>query len=90
MVLLLSFLYGKNELIQQQNVLNRSRAELTVLMEENYAKKTELENSVNEEEVRKYAEDRLGMIEPGEQDIIYYDGASSDYVRQYEDIPGVE
>ncbi len=47
----------------------------------------EILSSVDLEKVRETAIDELGMSFPSQTQIAYYDAASSDYVKQYEEIP---
>jgi len=47
----------------------------------------EILSSVDLEKVRETAIDELGMSYPSQTQIAYYDAASSDYVKQYEEIP---
>ncbi|MDO5519507.1 MAG: septum formation initiator family protein [bacterium] len=44
-------------------------------------------NNIDLEEIRKQAMERLGMVHPEDNQIINYDSAKKDYVKQYGDIP---
>lgn len=81
------YLNGQFQLNQQIHNISAKRTELTALINENHAKKSNLEKKVDYEELKEYAKDKLNMIVPGEKNTIYYNGTDSDYVRQYEEIP---
>ncbi len=48
--------------------------------------RSELDKAVNLDEIREYAEDKLGMVSPEHENIIYYYQDSSDYFRQFESV----
>lgn len=54
---------------------------------ENDIEYNEILSGVDLESIRETAMDRFGMTYPKENQIISYDAASSDYVKQYEEIP---
>ncbi len=47
----------------------------------------EILSGIDLEKVRETAVDEFGMDYPSEDQFVYYDAASSDYVKQYEEIP---
>ncbi len=47
----------------------------------------EIISGIDLEDVREKAMEELGMSYPAQSQITYYDAASSDYVKQYEEIP---
>ncbi len=47
----------------------------------------EIISGIDLEDVREKAMEELGMSYPAQSQIAYYDAASSDYVKQYEEIP---
>ena len=63
-------------------------AQLSELKAENDDEYNRVTSSVDLEEVREIAVDELGMVYAGADQVILYDGQGSDYVRQYEEIPG--
>ena len=81
------YLNGQYQLNHQIRSISAKRTELTTLVNENHAKKSNLDKKVDYEEIKESAKDKLGMVVPGEKNTIYYSGADSDYVRQYEEIP---
>jgi cell division protein FtsL len=54
---------------------------------ENDIEYSEIMSRVDLEDVRDRAISELGMDYPAQSQIVYYDAASSDYVKQYEEIP---
>ena len=44
-------------------------------------------DSVNLDEIRKKAEESLGMVYASADQVVGYTNGSSDYVKQYENIP---
>ena len=48
--------------------------------------RSELDKAVNLDEIREYAEDKLDMVCPEHDNIIYYYQDSSDYFRQFESV----
>ena len=54
---------------------------------ENDIEYNEILSGVDLESVRETAIEKLGMSYPQQSQIMYYDAASSDYVKQYEEIP---
>ncbi|MDO4554317.1 MAG: septum formation initiator family protein [Lachnospiraceae bacterium] len=85
-----AYLQGQHQLSEQIQSISSKRTELTTLISENNSKRANLEKSVDYDSIKEYAQETLGMSVPGEESTIYYEGASSDYVRQYEDIPATD
>ena len=44
-------------------------------------------SSVDLESIRKTAMEELGMVYASEDQVVLYDSKSTDYVRQYQDVP---
>ena len=85
-----TYLNGQHQLNNQISSISAKRAELTSLINENHALASNLDKKVNYDEIRTYAEESLGMVAPNEGNTIYYEGTSSDYVRQYAEIPAMD
>lgn len=81
------YLYGQCQLNNQISRISKKRTELTTLIQENHAHKSNLDKTVDYDEIKKYASEKMGMVVPDEKSTIYYESAAADYVRQYEDIP---
>ena len=84
--LCITYLFGQSQLNQQAKEVASKRTKLAALVSENHAKESNLDKKTDLDEIRTYAAEELGMIEPSEQDTIYYEGTPSDYVRQYAEI----
>lgn len=61
--------------------------ELADMKEENNTRYNSVMDSVNLEEVRSIAQDKLGMVYAADSQIQEYEKPSADYVKQYEKIP---
>lgn len=72
-----------NELSSQVSELKSEKAEL---MSKKAALQTEIDKSINLDEIRKFAKDDLHMIYPDPDHTIYYNDSASDYFRQYESV----
>lgn len=77
----------------QSEVVNRSenitalQQQLAELTEANDTAYNAAVNSVNLEEVRSKAMNEMGMVYESQGTVIEYDSPTSDYVKQYSDIP---
>ena len=71
--------------LQKQTV--SLQTQLKNLQIENDIVYNEIVSGVNLEQVKEIAISELGMTYPSENQIITYDAASSDYVKQYAEIP---
>jgi cell division protein FtsL len=61
--------------------------ELTALANENDAAYEAIDTAVDLEHIYQVAVKELGMVYPNKNEIITYKSSSTNYVRQYEDIP---
>jgi hypothetical protein len=61
--------------------------ELTELTEQNDTAYNAVADSVNLEEIRSKAMNEMGMVYAAQGIVIEYNSPTSDYVRQYSDIP---
>ena len=57
------------------------------LAEQNDARETEIESSIDYDAIREYAMNNLGMSYPKKSQVLAYDGVESEYVRQNAEIP---
>ena len=77
----------------QADVLNRAdqitalQQELTDLKESNDTAHQAAEDSVNLESVREKAMNEMGMVYESQGKVIHYQSPTSDYVKQYDNIP---
>ncbi|MGN0466921.1 MAG: hypothetical protein ACI4F9_11330 [Lachnospiraceae bacterium] len=86
-IICIAYLTGQNKLNTQINLITSKQKELAAIVNENHAKKANLEKSIDLEEIRDFAINSLGLQEPTQSQIIYYDGVNADYVKQYEQVP---
>ena len=63
-------------------------AELEKIEDDNAAHKLRLNNMYSLDDIYNVATNELGMVYAKKGQIIYYEGADEDYVKQYQDIPG--
>lgn len=73
----------------QNDSIMALQSELETLTDENNAYETRINNSVDLEQIRETAINRLGMVYPTEGQVVYYNLTQSDYVRQYRDVPAL-
>ena len=67
--------------------IHKIEVQLDKLRQKNDALQNAINTSVNPEEVYEIATKELGMVYPGENQVIEYKKSESEYVRQYENIP---
>ncbi len=84
-----TYLYGQSMINDQMSRIARKQTTLSTLKSENQSREANLEKKVDYDAIKQQASE-LGMVMPGEQNTIYYEGTPSDYVRQYAEIPGSE
>lgn len=70
-----------------RNQVATQEAKLADLKERNDAAYESALKSVDLETIRDIAINKLGMVYAGEEQVKTYDDKSSDYVRQYSDVP---
>jgi len=73
----------------QQNNINQLETQLETLQNDNAARKNEMSNMYTLDDVYDIATNELGMVYAKKGQIIYYDSAEEDYVKQYQDVPEV-
>ena len=78
---------------QQSDIVSRSehisvlQEELAELTEQNDTAYNAANDSVNLEQIRSKAMNEMGMVYAAQGNVIEYDSPTSDYVKQYDDIP---
>lgn len=88
-VICVAYLYGQSIIQKQVSSISAKQTKLSTLKSENQSMEANLDKKVDLDAIRQQAE-KLGMVTPEEEQIIYYEGTPSDYVRQYADIPSGE
>ncbi len=74
---------------QRQNIANLE-AELKTITDDNAAYKIKLDNMYSLDQVYDIATNELGMVYAKKGQIVYYDGANEDYVKQYRNVPSAD
>lgn len=77
----------QSRLTSHSKTITALQEDLADLKEENNTKYNSVMDSVNLDEIRKKAKKDLGMTYASNDQIVEYQKPSSDYVKQYEDIP---
>lgn len=80
-------LFMESRINDQQNNINELEAQLEALETDNAAYAISLENMYTLDEINDVAINELGMVYAKKGQIIYYDSANEDYVKQYQDVP---
>ncbi len=81
------YLRQKATITKQYELIAEKESEFNRLKNDNDARYNQVMGSVSLEDVKKAAENRLGMHYAGEDQIMYYDLTDGSYVRQYKDVP---
>ena len=84
------YLKLKAEITTQTSEIASLESALNELKADNDALYNTVTASVDLEQIRKEAMDRLGMDYPNEDQIYQFDTSGNSYVRQYKDVPDVE
>lgn len=82
-----SYLKLQSEIVNRSENISALREELSELTEENDTAYNAATDSVNLEEIRSKATNEMGMVYAAQGNVIEYDSPTSDYVKQYSDIP---
>lgn len=88
--LCVNYLQMRSTLTTQLKTIARQESELSTLKADNDALYNSVMASIDLERVKMTAIKKLGMQYPTEDQIISFDTAGNSYVRQYQDVPGVE
>lgn len=80
-------LYMESKIDEQQRNINNMEAQLEAIENDNAAYAASLKNMYTMDEIYDVAANELGMVYAKKGQIIYYDSADEDYVKQYQDVP---
>lgn len=80
-------LYMESRISLQQANINNLESQLEVIEEENAAYRLSLESMYTLDEIYDVATNELGMVYAEKGQIVYYESADEDYVKQYQDVP---
>ncbi|MBP1754352.1 MAG: putative rane protein [Firmicutes bacterium] len=81
------YLMLQNQVTQMDKSIIKMEKELTVLTNENNAAYESIDTALDLDYIYQVAVEELGMVYPNKNEVITYKSSSSNYVRQYEDIP---
>ena len=81
------YLQIQSEIVQRAEHITSLQEELADLKEENDTAYSAIEGSVNLQEIRAKAMNDLGMVYAADGHVIEYESPTSDYLKQYEEIP---
>ena len=87
LVICVQYVGLQSRLTSRSKHITAMQEELTELKEENNTRYNAVMDSVNLEEVRKKAQDDLGMVYASDKQVVKYKKPSTDFVKQYESIP---
>lgn len=83
-----SYLHVQSSITGRIHHIEVLEQELELLKSENDALQTRINTGIDLDHIYKVATEELGMVYAGRDQVILYDKTESEYVRQYEDIPG--
>ena len=84
------FLQLKAQITNSVETIAELESEYSQLRADNDAYESQLNASVDLEEVKKAAMERLGMKYPADNQVITYQMPKGSYVRQFQDVPDAE
>ena len=81
------YLQLQSNIIKRSQYITTLQKDIAVMREENTTKNNEIENSMNLEQIRDEATNRLGMVYATSEQVIEYSSPEEDSVKQYTVIP---
>lgn len=87
LVICVNYVRLQSRLTESSKHITAMQEELTQLKEENNTRYNAVMDSVNLEEIREKAQTDLGMVYAAAGQVVEYEKPSTDYVKQYENIP---
>lgn len=87
LVVCVNYIQLQSGLTSRSKNIAALQEELADMKEENSTRYNSVMDSVNLEEVREKAQKELGMVYASPDQVVEYESPSSDYVKQYEEIP---
>lgn len=80
-------LHMESAINEKKSNINALENELEVIEDDNAALKLSLESMYSLDEIYDVATNELGMVYARKGQIVYYESANEDYVKQFQDIP---
>lgn len=87
LVICVNYVKLQSKLTSHSKTITSLQEELSEMKEENNTKYNAVTDSVNLEEIRETAQKKLKMVYASPEQVMEYDKPSTDYVKQYENIP---
>lgn len=87
LIVCVNYIQLQSKLTSHSKNITAMQEELADLKEENNTRYNAVMDSVNLDEIREKAQKELGMVYASSDQVVEYQSPSSDYVKQYEDIP---
>ncbi len=82
-----TMLYMETKINDQKNNISELESQLDVIKKDNNAYAVSLEGMYTMEQISDAAINELGMVYAKKGQIVYYESANEDYVKQYKDVP---
>lgn len=82
-----AMLYMETKINDQKNNISELQAQLDVIQKDNSAYAVSLEGMYTMDQISDIAVNELGMVYAKKGQIVYYESANEDYVKQYKDVP---
>lgn len=82
-----AMLFMESRIEAQKSNINSLEATLEAIENDNSAYRITLENMYTLDQVYDIATNELGMVYARKGQIVYYESADEDYVKQYQDVP---
>ncbi|OUP50724.1 hypothetical protein [Lachnoclostridium sp. An181] len=81
------YIGAQSEMTTHSRTITKLQEELAAVREKNNTAYNAVMNSMNLEEIRKRAQEELGMTNISPEQIVKYQSPADNYIRQYEAIP---
>lgn len=81
------FIQLQSEINTRMRNVASMESQILDLKTDNDATMNRIETSINMEDIKNAAIDQLGMVYPGQDQIVYFKVDANDYMNQYRDIP---
>lgn len=82
-----NYLKVQSSIISLMNQIEAKEQQLEEMKADNAVMERQLQTYVDLDYIYQVATEELGMVHPGEDQVIYYDQVESEYVRQYDEVP---
>ena len=83
----INYLQVKSSIVMTMNTIEARELELERVKANNDLLERKIQTYTDLDYIYQVATTELGMVRPGEDQVLYYESTESEYVRQYEQIP---